>query len=115
MDLHVKKVWVPGGASCLLFFAWYLMLSHLPFEKKRWMFMSIPYLAVMPAVGALGAYLSRRMKGSLVERILSALFPVFAFDALFVVRIVYGVGFEGEAYTWPHFLGGLSWALIFTV
>jgi hypothetical protein len=91
------------------------MLSLLPFEKKRWMFMSTPYLAVMPAAGALGAYLSRRMKGSVVERLLSASFPVFAFDALFGVRVVFGVWFEGARYTWPHFLGGLSWALIFTV
>jgi hypothetical protein len=115
MDLHAKKVWVPGGASCLLFFGWYLMLSWLPFDKSRWLFISIPYLAVMPVVGALGAYLSRRMKGSIVESILSALFPVFTFDALFVVRVVYGVWFEGEPYTLPHFLSGLSWALIFTV
>jgi hypothetical protein len=98
-----------------LFFGWYFMLSSLPFDKNRLLFVSIPYLAVMPVVGALGAYLSRRMKGSVVQRILSALFPVFAFAALFVVRVVYGVFFEGEPYTWPHFLSGLSWALIFTV
>jgi hypothetical protein len=98
-----------------LFFGWYFMLSVLPFDKNRLLFISIPYLAVMPVVGALGAYLSRRLKGSVVERILSALFPVFAFAALFVVRVVYGVCFEGEPYTLPHFLSGLSWALMFTV
>jgi hypothetical protein len=67
----------------------------------------------MPFVGALGAFLSRRMKGSVVERILSALFPVFTLVALFAVRIVYGLFFEREPYTLPHFLSGLSLTLKF--
>jgi hypothetical protein len=68
----------------------------------------------MPFAGAVGAYSSRRLKGSVVERILSALFPAFAFVALFAVRIVYGLFFEGEPYTLPHFLAGLSLTLTFT-
>ena len=71
MDLHAKKVWLPGAASCLLFFGFYFVLSLLPFEKNRFTVISVPYL-VLPFVGALGAYLSRRLKGSVVERILSA-------------------------------------------
>jgi hypothetical protein len=66
-------------------------------------------------VGAFGACLSRRMKGSVVERILSALFPVFTFAALFAVRIVYGLFFEPRPYTVPHFLAGLSVTLIFII
>jgi hypothetical protein len=79
MDLHANKVWLPGAASCLLFFGLYFLFSLLPvytnadWSKHGFLFISIPYLAVMPFVGALGAYLSRRMKGSVVERILSAL------------------------------------------
>src|SRR6187397_2241091 len=105
VDLHIKKVWLPGAASCLLFFGFYFVLIWLPFDKNRFQFMPIPYL-VLPFVGALAAYFSRRMKGSVLERILSALFPVFAFVALFVVRIVYGMFFEGERYTLPHSLAG---------
>jgi hypothetical protein len=115
MDLHVKKVWLPGAASCLLFFGSYSVLNVLPFDKNRFLLISIPYLAVMPFVGALGAFLSRRMKGSIVERILSALFPVFALVALFAVRIVYGLFFEREPYTLPHFLSGLSLTLKFII
>ena len=121
MDLHANKVWLPGAASCLLFFGLYFMFSLLPVytnfdsSKHRFLFISIPYLAVMPFVGAFGAYLSRRMKGSVVERILSALFPVFTFAALFAVRIVYGLFFEREPYTLPHFLAGLSVTLIFII
>lgn len=114
MDLHTKKVWLPGAASCLLFFGFYFVLILLPFDKNRFQFISIPYL-VLPFVGALGAYLSRRMKGSVVERILSALFPVFTFVALFAVRVVYGLFFEGEPYTLPHFLAGFSVTLVFIV
>ena len=109
---HVKKVWLPGAASCLLFFGFYFVLSLLPFLNDRFWFISIPYL-VLPVLGALAAYLSLRMRGSVVERILSALFPVFAFVALFAVRVVYGLFFEGEPYTLPHFLLGLSVTLIF--
>ena len=115
MDLHAKKVWLPGAASGLLFFGWYFMLNFVPFDKTRFLVISIPYLAVMPFSGALGACLSRRMKGSVVERILSALFPVFALVALFAVRIVYGSFFEGEPYTLPHLLAGLSLTLEFII
>jgi hypothetical protein len=122
MDLHVNKVWLPGAASCLLFFGLYLSLysmfsllpvyTNLDSSQHRFLFISIPCLAVMPVVGALAAYLSRQMKGSVIERILAALFPVFTFAALFAVRIVYGLFFEREPYTLPHFLTGLSLTLI---
>jgi len=112
MDLHIKKVWLPGAASCLLFFGFYWILLLLPFDKNRFQFISIPSL-VLPFVGALGAYLSRRMKGSVVERILAAWFLVFTFVALFAVRIVYGLFFEGKPYTLPNFLSGLSVTLVF--
>jgi hypothetical protein len=55
------------------------------------------------------------MKGSVVERILAALFLAFTFVALFAVRIVYGLFFEGVPYTLPHFLAGLSVTLVFIV
>jgi hypothetical protein len=114
MDLHIKKVWFPGAASCLLFFGFYWILILLPFDKTTFQFISIPYL-VLPFVGALGAYLSRRMKGSVVERILAASFLVFTFVALFAMRIVYGLFFEAVPYTLPHFLAGLSVTLVFIV
>ena len=105
---------MPGAASCLLFFGFYWILILLPFDKNRFQFISLPYL-VLPLVGALGAYVSRRMNGSVLERIVSALFPVFAFVALFAVRIVYGLFFEGKPYTLPHFLAGFSVTLVFIV
>ena len=114
MDLHIKKVWLPGAAACLLFFGFYWVLVWLPFDKNRFQFLAIPYL-VLPFAGALAAYWSRRMKGSVLERILSALFPVFAFVALFAVRIVFGLFFEGEPFTLPHFLAGFSVTLVFIV
>jgi hypothetical protein len=114
MDLHIKRVWLPGAASCFLFFGCYFVLIWLPFDKNRFQFMAIPYL-VLPLAGALAASWSRRMKGSVLERILSALFPVFAFVALFAVRIVYGLFFEGPPYTLSHFLAGFYVTLVFTV
>ena len=75
--------------------------------------LTIPYLVVMPFVGALGASLSRQMRGSVPERVLSALFPIFTFVALFAWRIVFGLFFEGVPYDLPHFLAGLSLTLKF--
>ena len=121
MDLHVKKVWLPGAASCLLLFGLIFMFrlltvyTYFDSSKHRFLFISIPYLVIMPFLGALGAYLSRQLKGSVVERILSALFPVFTFAGLFAVRIVYGLLFEHEPYTLSHFLSGLSLTLIFII
>ena len=114
MDPNIKKVWLPGAASCLLFFGFYWVLIWLPFDKNRFQFLTIPYV-VLPFVGAIAAYWSRRMNGSVLERIVSALFPVFAFVALFAVRIVYGLFFENKPYTLPHFLSGLFVTLVFNV
>ena len=115
MDLPIKKLWLPGAAACLLFFGFYYVLIWLPFDRTdRFQFVVIPYL-VLPFVGAVAAYWSRRMKGSVRERILSALFPVFAYVALFAVRIVFGLFFEGRPYTLPHFLDGLSLTVLFIV
>ena len=78
MELRVNTVWLPGAASCLLFLGLYFtftpVYTDLDSSKLRFLFISSPYLAVMPLVGAFGAYLSRRMNGSVVDRILSALF-----------------------------------------
>ena len=111
MNLHVTKVWLPGAVSFLLFLGWYFLLGPVPADR----ILSLPYLAAMPFVGAAGAYLSRRMNGSVIERLLSALFPVFTFVAVFAWRIVYGLFFEGVPYTLPHFLAGLVLILRFTV
>ena len=116
MDLHVNKVWLPGAATCLLFFGFYFMFpGYTNFGRYGALFVSLPYLAVMPFVGALGAYLSRRMNGSVGERIVAALFPVFLFVALFAVRIVYGLVFERDTYNLSHFLGGLFMTLVFII
>lgn len=106
MDLRVKKVWLPGAASLLLFIGWCFMLSLVPFENNRFPFITIPYLAVMPLAGALGAYLSRRMEGSVAERILSALFPVLTLASVFSVRIVYGLFSRANPILCPIFWRG---------
>jgi hypothetical protein len=54
MDLQIKKVWLPGAASCLLFFGFYYVLIWLPFDENRFPFLAIPYL-VLPCVGAVAA------------------------------------------------------------
>ena len=112
MTDRLLKIWLPGAASCVLFFGFYFVLSLLPFLDDRFWFISIPYLT-LPFLGALAAYLSLQMRGSVVERFLSALSPVFAFVALFAVRVVYGLFFEGVPYTLPHFLLGLLVTLVF--
>jgi hypothetical protein len=90
------------------------VLIWLPFDKNRFQFLTMPYV-VLPFVGAIAAYWSRRMNGSVLERIVSALFPVFASVALFAVRMVYGLFFEGKPYTLAHFLAGVSVTLVFIV
>lgn len=115
MDVPARQVWVPGAASCLLFAGWCVVLGLTPFGGNRFPFITVPYLAAMPFAGALGAYLSRRMQGAVVERIVAALFPVLTLVMLFAVRIVFGLWFEGRPYTLPHFLDGLGVTLKFAM
>ena len=56
MDLHIKKVWLPGAASCLVFFGFYWVLIWLPFDKNILELLTIPYpglpsLAPSPHIG----------------------------------------------------------------
>ena len=107
-----KKEIVVAWSSILFVVFRILLGAHLvAFSADRFQFLTIPYV-VLPFVGAIAAYWSRRMNGSVLERIVSALFPVFAFVALFAVRIVYGLFFEGKPYTLAHFLAGFSVTLV---
>jgi hypothetical protein len=45
MTDRLLKVWLPGAASCLLFFGFYFALSLLPFLNDRFWFIGISYLA----------------------------------------------------------------------
>ncbi|GEM_PF-3421490 len=119
MSSYIKTIWLPGAASCVFLFGLYFLHSLLPAYTKfispeqRNSFITLPYLAVMPFAGALGAFLSRWMKGSVGQRILSALFPIFTFALLFVVRIVFGLFFERAPYTLAHFMSGVTVLMIF--
>jgi len=98
MTNRVKQLWLPG----LLTFA--LSMGLLEIAQKfaprpivlEWLkgpvFMLYPsWLLILPLVGALGAYLSKRAGGSARMVLVSSVFPVLPYAVVFMIAIPAGL------------------------
>ena len=84
MNQRTKTLWIPGMASLLgasLFMALLQRVGVRPrlvwMEGNMAMALYWPWLAALPAFGAVGAYLSRRAGGRLNARLAAGLSPVW--------------------------------------
>jgi hypothetical protein len=106
MNARVKCVWLPGLLTFFISMAllevaqkfgpqpMVLHLDHPPVLMfyTRW-------LLILPLVGVLGAYLSKRGGGSLGATILASIFPVLPFATVFLIAIPVGLSSEHAV---PH-------------
>jgi hypothetical protein len=122
MNDRIKVLWLPGFAALILslipltgafragmFPHGFLMTSQVS------VLVYLPWLLALPLVGALGAYWSRRMGGSLAERVKVCLFPVIALIGMFFLLIPVNLRLllEAPALRLPYLLGCfLYWAVI---
>lgn len=107
MSDRTKKLWLPGFVSLAVASLSLIMLNRVGIEPrffwhgyyayKAELVLYLPWLMVLPVIGGVGAYLSRRANGEVKLRLVAALFPVLA------LLCVYGISILVSAVAWRVF------------
>ena len=94
MNHRTKALWIPGlfnltVASGLLAILqiWHVRPHIVWMRSGLALLFYVPWLAVLPAFGAIGAYISRRNGGNWHERLTAGLLPAAGMVAAFCVAI----------------------------
>jgi hypothetical protein len=101
MQKRVRQLWVPGFLSlilCLLFQAALLRLGLQPrivWSGSNSPILYLPWLAALPFIGALAAYVSSRAGGSRGTALFVSVFPTLALTGAFLLMFPIGLAIEG--------------------
>ncbi len=106
MNARTKSVWLPGFATLTAAMGTLMIMDRFNIEPKMishgpigLVQLYLPWLAVLPLIGGLGAYLSRQAQGQFWARLVAALFPALVPFAIFLPAIVVSVVFDHHK-TW---------------
>jgi hypothetical protein len=122
MNTRTKSMWLPGFATLTAAMGTLMIMDRFNIEPKMiWhgsmavVQLYFPWLAALPFIGGLGAYLSRQAQGQMLARLVAALFPALVPFAIFCPAIV--VRMLEHHLTWtamPVAFAGLvfSWVLL---
>lgn len=126
---RVKRLWLPGltmllaSAATLAIFqiaglrpyfqtVWFRGDSMTPHSVYSYLTIYVPWLCVLPFLGAAGAYWSRRAGSSRAIQVAAGVFPVLVFLAIFLVICPFSFAFDGLPVA-SAFVGALlSWVVI---
>jgi hypothetical protein len=106
MNYRTRSLWLPGFASLTAAMGTLMLMNRFGIEPIiLWhgslaiFQIHLPWLAVLPLFGALGAYLSQRANGNLKLRLAAASFPALVLLGLFCPGIVIAAIFQSHR-TW---------------
>ncbi len=91
MQKRVHQLWIPGLLTMMLSTIFLIALQKLGFQPRlvgsgpNGILFYAPWLASLPFLGALGAYLSARGGGLLGTALLASVFPALALTAVFLL------------------------------
>lgn len=101
MKKRMHQLWIPGFLTLTLSTIFLMTLQKLGFQPRivSWsgpgtILFYVPWLASLPLLGALGAYLSSRAGGSRGTMLLASVFPVLALTAAFLLMFPIGMVIE---------------------
>lgn len=101
MQNRVHQLWIPGFLTLILSTIFLMTLQKLGLRPRilSWsgpgtILFYVPWLFSLPFVGALGAYLSARARGSLGTALLASVFPVLALTTAFLLMFPIGMIIE---------------------
>ena len=110
MNERTKNLWLPGMAMLFLSSVLLMFITRYgPLPVSVWLdsrvplLLYVPWLAALPAFGALGAYWSRRMGGPVRARIAAGVFPVLMLAAAFCLLLPVAILVQG------HGLRAMQW------
>jgi hypothetical protein len=90
MNYRTRSLWLPGLATLTAAMGALMIINRFDLQPRIYWYgslavvqMYVPWLAILPVFGALGAYLSRRANGNLKTRLAAASFPALVLLALF--------------------------------
>jgi hypothetical protein len=128
MNSRTKSLWLPGLTTLTVAMgALAIIMGHdvhrFYFEPRIYWYGSmavmeiyLPWLAILPIIGGIGAYLSRLANGNLKTRLAAALFPALVVFALFCPGVVVTAVFEHHLnwHVLPVAFAGMvfSWVLL---
>jgi hypothetical protein len=123
MSDRVRQFWVPGLVTLLLANVALTAIERWHVEPLRvgvgkyWMLcVYVPWLLILPMVGALGGYLARRAQGRGWRVYLAAAFPALVIGGLFLLILPLALVFDREVsshFQWSGILAGLtSWVVL---
>ena len=106
MNYRTRSLWLPGLATLTAAMGTLMIMTRFNIEPKMiWhgsmavVTLYLPWLALLPFIGALGAYLSRQAQGQMRARLVAALFPALVPFAIFCPAIVVSAVLEHHL-TW---------------
>jgi hypothetical protein len=123
MNNRTRSLWLPGLTTLTAAMGGLAIISRFNLEPRIYWHgplaivqMHLPWLAILPIIGAMGAYLSRLANGNLKTRLAAASFPALVPFALFCPGIALAAITEHHA-SWQAFpvafsLMLLNWVLL---
>lgn len=92
---RIQRLWLPGIATMIAAFGilfagpWVGMQPRMiEISPRISVFLNLPWLLILPAMGALAAYWSRRAGGSVAIRAAAALFPATTMLVIYLVVLI---------------------------
>ncbi len=102
MSNRIQQFWIPGILTFVLSMGLLALIQK--FGPQPWILawgpplilFYIPWLLTLPFIGAMGAYLASRAGASVSTVLVSSIFPILPFIALFVVLLPWSLIIDGH-------------------
>jgi hypothetical protein len=99
MKKRVRQLWIPGFLTLILSMLFLTVLYRLGLRARLWsgpnaILLYTPWLAGLPSIGALGAYVSARAGGSRGTVLLASVFPALALTFAFLFMFPFSLTIE---------------------
>jgi hypothetical protein len=122
MSDRVRQIWIPGlvtllvgwGGLALMIWRGAEPTIWRPGNSPSWMYMVMywPWLAVLPLIGAFGAYLSRRAQARRWRVCLAGAFPAFAIGCVLLLIIPWALIIDTHVAHDFAWLGGVGLMMV---
>jgi uncharacterized membrane protein YgdD (TMEM256/DUF423 family) len=105
MSDRVKQLWLPGAAMFLLAEALLALFQRFGPGPRMFTWAGqpavamfyVPWLISLPFIGALGAYLAHRARGSERAMLIASVFPILPMAAFFPIALGVSLAVHGQA------------------